>query len=102
MSPERSDPRLRERVERLAVLGELYSETAHEIRNLMQSVAGMLEVELARGANQRLQVALEDAMLAGEIASNLLSFGAETKDAGDVTAAVDAVLQFYRRRMRSG
>src|SRR5437879_363749 len=95
-------------LERLLILKNLFAEVAHETRNIMQSISGFVELELAscqsEESRKRLKRILEDAFLAGEMSGSLLKLTVESKGAAGSEAndAIRTILDLYKYRSRCG
>ena len=92
---------------RMALLGEMFAEAAHEINNIMGAAAAYVELELHQPggteSSTRLKSVLDLTHLAGELAVNVLHFSSPVNaDIGRVAEAVDAVLGLFRYRERRG
>ncbi len=95
-------------LERLALMGEMLPEVAHEIRNLMQVVTGFIQVELSQNTfspttQRRLQRSYEHAMFASELTGSLLRFvRPHSEEFGDPGEAVKVVVDLFRSLHRQG
>ena len=95
-------------LERLALMGEMLPEVAHEIRNLMQVVTGFIQVELSQNTfspttQRRLQRSYEHAMFASELTGSLLRFvRPRPEEFGDPGEAVKVVVDLFRSLHRQG
>ena len=95
-------------LERLALMGEMLPDVAHEIRNLMQVVTGFIQIELSRNTfspttEQRLQRSYEHAMFASELTGSLLRFiRPRPEQFGDPAEAVKSVVDLFRSLQRQG
>src|SRR5438128_2328863 len=82
-------------------VGLLLPDLAHEIRNLMQSVQGLAELELRHGAEPvsaaRLRKISDQAQFAAELASALLRVSNPSADrpSGDVAEAVQIAASLF-------
>src|SRR5688500_834280 len=92
-------------LERMAVLGEMCADAAHEINNLMGAACSYAELEIAsregEGEASYLDTILHLTRLAGDLALNVLHFSSPADgDVADVEEAVGAVFGLfgYRRR----
>jgi CheY-like chemotaxis protein len=92
--------------EQLAMLKELFAEVAHETRNILQSISGFVELELAtcqsEASRRRLAKALEDCTLVGDLVGSMLKISADGPESGDLNDAIQTVLEIYRYRTRAG
>ncbi len=88
--------------------GLLIPDIAHEIRNLMQSVQGLAELELRHGqkaaSSARLQKISEQAQLAAELASALLRVSKPVADkpSGDVAEAIQTAVNLFASTFGQG
>lgn len=94
-------------LERMALLGEMFAEAAHEINNLMGAACAYAELELSRAdleeSRSHVPMILDLTRLAGELAMNVLHFSTPVAGGvGDVEEAVKAVLGLYAYRCRKG
>jgi CheY-like chemotaxis protein len=89
-------------------LALLVPEVAHEIRNLMQSVQGLAEVEHNRATDPesaaRLSKITELAQFAGELSTALMSVssGAPDQSSGDVAEAIRTVSSVFKSHFGEG
>jgi len=94
-------------LERLAILGEMFAEVAHEVNNLMGAAIGYAEFEMhhqSRPESRRhLGSVVQLAQLASQLAMNVLYFASPVASThGVVDEAVRAVLDLYSYRVRKG
>ena len=94
-------------LERMAVLGEMFAEAAHEINNVMGAASSYAELELDRDraadTASYVPTILALTRMAGDLALNVLHFSAPVEgDVGDVEESIQAVLGLYGYRRRKG
>jgi CheY-like chemotaxis protein len=94
-------------LERLAILGEMFAEVAHELNNLMGAAIGYAEFEMQHQSNpesrRHLGNVVQLAQLASQLSMNVLYFASPVASTqGVVDEAVRAVLDLYSYRIRKG
>lgn len=94
-------------LERLAILGEMFAEVAHELNNLMGAAIGYAELEMQRQSKpesrRHLEYVVQLAQLASQLSMNVLYFASPVASTqGAVDEAVRAVLDLYSYRTRKG
>jgi CheY-like chemotaxis protein len=93
-------------LERMAILGEMFAEAAHEINNLLGAACAYLELEAderGQDTSRHVQVTAGLARLAADLTTNVLHFaGRVLEDAGDVRECVMAAVGLFGYRTRRG
>lgn len=97
-----------DRLERLAILGEMFAEAAHEVNNLVGAIAAYAELELyAAGRSspsESLEKILELSRWAGELMQGAMSFGApkSTATPANVDIVMKEVVDLFHYKSRRG
>jgi len=95
--------------QRMAQLGMLLSEMAHEVNNPLMAISGNAEVSLMRGVDNpelknTLEIILEECLLAKDIMQRLLKYsrlGKTIKEPFDIVKAVELIVSMLEPHFKS-